>query len=179
MKSAIAILLGFVVILAPVATGAGTANSSDATHRRLENASPSAEDLIRRFLEALDNKDPAALRHLRATESEYRNIIVPGTVAPGAPPRHYREDVSRYFWGTLNGKSAAYEKNLIDTEGGRGPTKVKSVSYKKGTTRYADYTAYKQLRLVVENGSGEKREIWTGSIAEVDGQYKFISFIRD
>lgn len=119
------------------------------------------------------------MRRLRTTESEYKKIILPGTVPPGAPPRHYRDDVSEYFWSILNTKSAYYEQYLLDAAGGRGPSKVKSVSYKKGTKTYADYTAYKQLRLVVEDGSGKEQDIWTGSIAEIEGQYKFISFIRD
>ena len=179
MKRTLVILVTVMIVFPPFANGGRAATAPDAKHGRFENASPSVDDLIRRFLEALDKKDAAALRHLRTTESEYRNIILPGTVSPGTPRRQYREDVSRYFWGALNGKSAGYEKYLLDTAGGRGPTKVKSVSYKKGETRYADYTAYKQLRLVVEDGTGQEHEIWSGSIAEVDGQYKFISFIRD
>ena len=178
MKKTFLLLLALLA-LPPVANGGRTKVAPETSPPRLTNGSPSADDLIRRFLEALDSKDAAALRHLRTTESEYRNIILPGTVAPGAPPRHYREDVSRYFWGSLNGKSAGYEKYLLDTEGGRGPTRVKSVRYKKGQTRYAEYTAYKQLRLIVADQAGEEREIQTGSIVEVDGQYKFISFVRD
>ena len=146
---------------------------------RLANASPSTDALIERFLEALDKRDAATLRHLRVTESEYRSIILPGTVPPGAPRRQYRDDVTEYFWGTMNGKSASYEKNLLDTVGGHGPSKVKTISYAKGEQQYADYKAYKQLRLVVEDGSGREVDIRTGSIAEIDGQYKFISFIRD
>ena len=146
---------------------------------RLQNAAPSIDALIERFLTALEKKDEAALRHLRINEAEYRQIILPGSVPPGTPRRHYREDVTEYFWGTMNGKSAGYEKYLIDEVGGRGYTKVKSVSYHKGETRYAGYTAYKQLRLVVEDAAGEEHEIRTGSIADLDGQYKFISFIRD
>ena len=149
------------------------------TPRRFDDASPSADALIRRFVEALDKQDAATLRHLRVTESEYRTIILPGSVPPGAPRRHYRDDVSEYFWGTMNGKSAGYEKNLLDTVGGHGPSKVKTISYAKGEQQYADYKAYKQLRLVVEDAAGREVDIRTGSIAEIDGQYKFISFIRD
>jgi hypothetical protein len=177
---ALALALLIVTIAVPPSVRAGTAKKVDpAKSQRLENASPSADALIHRFLEALDNQDAATLRHLRVTESEYRSIILPGTVPPGAPRRHYRDDVSEYFWGTLNGKSAGYEKNLLDTVGGHGPSKVKTISYAKGEQQYADYKAYKQLRLVVEDGAGHEFDIRTGSIAEIDGQYKFISFIRD
>src|SRR5207244_1328672 len=118
MKPTIVILLTLMIVLPPVANGRSTTKVPDAKHGRLENASPSADDLIRRFVDALDKQDAAALRHLRTTESEYRNIILPGTISPGTPARKYREDVSRYFWGALNGKSAGYEKYLLDTAGG-------------------------------------------------------------
>jgi len=175
---------GVALLIATIAVSpaarAGTAKKAAATKpQRLSNASPSADGLIHRFVEALDKQDAATLRHLRVTESEYRSIILPGSVPPGAPRRHYRDDVTEYFWGTMNGKSAGYEKNLLDTVGGHGPSKVKTISYAKGEQQYADYKAYKQLRLVVENGAGREVDIRTGSIAEIDGQYKFISFIRD
>ena len=179
MKSTIVTLLTLMIALPPMVRAGTAKNVRPTSPHRLENASPSADVLVHRFLEALDKKDAAALRHLRVTESEYRNIILRGTVPPGTPRRNYREDVSQYFWGVLNGKSAGYEKNLLDDVGGHGPSKVKSLAYKKGETRYADYRAYKQLRLVVEDGAGQERDIATGSIAEIGGQYKFISFIRD
>ena len=180
MKTIGAILM-LMIALPPLADGrrATDAAASKSSRPRLDNPSPSAEALVQRFLTALDNKDGEALRRLRTTESEYKNIIMPGSVPPGSPPRHYRDDVSEYFWSILNTKSAYYEQYLLETAGGRGPTKVKRVSYNKGTKTYADYTAYKQVRLVVEDGSGSERDIWTGSIANIEGQYKFISFIRD
>jgi hypothetical protein len=179
MKAFGVALLTVTIAVSPAAR-AETAKKPAATEaQRLSNASPSADALIQRFVEALDKHDAATLRHLRVSESEYRSVILPGTVPPGAPRRHYRDDVAEYFWGVMNGKSADYEKHLLDTVGGHGPSKVKTISYAKGEQQYADYKAYKQLRLVVEDGSGREVDIRTGSIAEIDGQYKFISFIRD
>jgi hypothetical protein len=177
----IATVLMLVFLLAPLVrgekpTGVTTAQASSP---RLDNPSPSADELIRRFLDALDKRDGKALRGLRATESEYKTIIMPGSVPAGAPLKRYDDQVSEYFWSILNTKSAYYEQYLLETAGGHGPSKVKSVTYQKGTKTYADYTAYRQLRLVVQDGTGSDRDIWTGSIAEIAGQYKFISFIRD
>jgi hypothetical protein len=176
-----AIVLMLMIALPPFAHGrrATAVAGPQSSRPRLDDASPSAEALVQRFLEALDNKDGGALRRMRTTESEYKKIILPGTVPRGTALRHYPDDVSEYFWSILNTKSAYYEQYLLETAGGRGPSKVKSVSYKKGTKTYADYTAYKQLRLVVEDGAGKERDIFTGSIAEIDKRYKFISFIRD
>jgi hypothetical protein len=58
--------------------------------------------------------------------------------------------------------------------------KVTAVEYRRGIKRYRDYTAYKQLMLTIDDGSGnEPEQMKIGSIAEVNGQYKFISYVRD
>ena len=145
---------------------------------RLEDASPSMDDLLDRFLASLAARDKAALRRLRVTEDEYRRLILPGSVDPGQALRAYRDDVNKYFWDTLNGKSIYYEANLLYEMGGH-QYRVKDVTFRKGTKSYATYKGYKQLSLVLENEHGQIGHLDTGSIAEVDGQFKFISFIRD
>lgn len=52
------------------------------------------------------------------------------------------------------------------------------MTFAKGVTDYATYRAYRQLRLAVTS-DGSPAELATGSIAEVQGRYKFISYIRD
>ena len=56
---------------------------------------------------------------------------------------------------------------------------IDSVEYRKGVKKYRDYTAYKQLTLMVKHPGEEPERMKIGSIAEVDGQYKFISYVRD
>ena len=163
-----------------VALGRATATEAPTDGiAQLRYAAPSQDALIRRALRALGEKDARTLRLLRVTESEYRNIILPSTVPPGSPPRHYRDDVSDFFWRLLDTKSAMYEQYLLNTVGGRGLSRVKDRQYAKGKTQYAGYTAYKQVRLVVEDGSGQQEEMATGSIVEIGGRFKFMSFIRD
>ena len=144
---------------------------------RLKNGAPSVDKLVDQFMQALKDRDKAKLRELRVTEDEYRGLILPGSVDEGKPRQHYTEQASSYFWSILDTKSIYSEANILSAWGGRS-MKLKSVAYRGGTKKYADYTAYKQLALKVEDETGNEDELQIGSIAEADGVYKFISYIR-
>jgi hypothetical protein len=144
----------------------------------LHGGSSSIDGLVGELLDALARGDRAGLDALRVSESEYRGWIVPGSVEPGEPPQILGEDASRYFWEILNTKSVYYRDALLQDFGGR-ELAVSSKRFLKGTKRYANHTAHRRLELVVRDASGRELELQTGSIAEVDGTFKFISFIRD
>jgi hypothetical protein len=147
--------------------------------RALENAEPSAEQLIDRFLEALAGRDPDALHRLRVTETEYREILMPTSVPEGQPLRRPSKELADLAWGLIDEKSRYYEQSLLFQYGGR-QLRLKDLSYDKGEKRFAGYTARQQLRLRLEDEtSGTELELGTGSIVEVAGRYKFVSFIRD
>lgn len=144
----------------------------------LDHAAPSSERLIEDFLSALRDKDPEALRRLRVSETEYKTVIMPGSVKEGQRPRVYRPEVSDVAWGLLDTKSRYYEIMLLETFGGR-TLAIEKVEFEEGTERYLNHTAHKQLRLMVRDEAGTTGRLATGSIVEIDGQYKFISFIND
>jgi hypothetical protein len=79
---------------------------------------------------------------------------------------------------TLNAKSFHYESKLLAEFGGHAYD-VTGVEYADGTQAYATYTAYKQLRLTLRRDDGREMELETGSIAEIGGRFKFVSYIRD
>jgi hypothetical protein len=168
----------FVTMLAVAGVGARSMAPVGAeSSQTLRDAASSKEELARWLLEALEKKDLQALRRLRVTESEYKDVILVGSVEPGQPLRNYPPDVADYAWKTLNTKSLYYERYLLAQVGGK-TFAYKDMSFAKGVADYATYRAYRQLRLaVLENGS--PGELATGSIAEVGGRYKFISYIRD
>jgi len=112
------------------------------------------------------------------SEQEYLRVIVPGTVKPGDPPKKLPDRTVEYFWGELNTKSIYSEENLMELFGGHTYRKT-AVRWDKGIQEYATYKAYKQLRLDLESDAGTNAHLETGSIAEVDGRFKFISFKRD
>ena len=143
----------------------------------VHDGAPSKEALIDRFLQALRDKDLDALRRLRLSESEYREIVMPGHVPVGQPHRNWPEDIKDYAWKSLNTKCFYLERALVSEYGGHA-YEVKETRFEQGVEQYDTYVGYKQLRLRLQNGDQEV-EIATGSIAEIDGQFKFVSYIRD
>jgi hypothetical protein len=144
----------------------------------LRNASASVEELIDRFIKALAAGDRRALSRLRVDKAEYLRLILPGTTEPGQPPKRYSSDVRRFAWDMLDNRCRFWESTLLNTYGGRDLT-IDRLEYREGVKRYAGYTAYRQLALDVRDPSGAAQELRTGSIVEIDGRYKFISFVRD
>ncbi len=144
----------------------------------LEGGARSQRALIAEFLQALRSRDGHALRRLRVTEAEYRNIIIPGNVPPGQPPRVMAAAWTDYAWANLNDRSTVHEQRLLADYGGK-TLMLEDAGFENGEQEYAGYTAHRQLRLKVRDASGTAREVRTGSIAEVAGKFKFISFIRD
>jgi hypothetical protein len=157
----------------------GQAPDRSPTRPGLANAEPSAEQLIDKFLGALARKDPSALRNLRVTEAEYRDVLMAGMVPEGQPLKPPSKELGDFAWGLVDTKSRYYEQSLLAEYGGK-PLRRKAVAYEDGEKRFANHTVRGQLRLILENeaGGGEV-ELGTGSIVEVGGRYKFASFVRD
>jgi hypothetical protein len=145
---------------------------------RLQHAAPSIDKLIDEFVKAINDRDKVRLRQLRVSQEEYLGVIVPGSIEPGEHRPQYNQEESDYIWGILNGKSVYAEANLIASFGGHHAT-VTEKEFRKGIKKYADYTAYKQLVLTLKDDKGTEATMRIGSIAEVDGQFKFISYVRD
>ena len=175
----------FASVFATTGTAGGTAGvesaaaeGSRATEKvAVHDGAPSKEVLIDRFLQALRDKDLDALRRLRLSESEYREIVMPGHVPVGQPHRNWPEDVKEYAWKSLNTKCFYLERALVAQYGGHA-YEVKEAHFEEGVEQYDSYVGYKQLRLRLREGDREA-ELATGSIAEIDGQFKFVSYIRD
>lgn len=172
-------LIGIVMLACGTLAFGRLEHAPDATTRQLTDAEPSARQLIDRFLGALARRDLNALHRLRVTETEYREILMPSSVAEGQPPRQPSKEFADLAWGLIDEKSRYYEQNLLYEYGGRD-LKLRALTYSKGEKRFAGYTAHQQLRLKLEDtASGAELTLGTGSIVEVAGRYKFVSFIRD
>lgn len=143
---------------------------------RLQNGASSVDELLDRFLAALEKEDMASLNGLRVTKSEYLDIIVPGTVEKGKPPRQISEKPKEYFWGTMDFKAREFAKILTQRYGGRHYSRHQ-LRYTDPPKEYAWYNAWGQVRLDLTSGEEDKvYHLETGWIVEVDGQYKFMSF---
>jgi hypothetical protein len=162
-----------------VAAFLGTVRPSfGTTERRLHDGASSIEELVNRFLDAVGKKDAKALRALRVDRDEYVDLILRGHVPVGTPLRDWPKDVNEYWWSVLHTKSVYWEANILSSFGGH-QYRLKHLDVSAGPRQFATYTGYKQLGMTVEDENGTEKEIRTGSIAEVNGRYKFISFIRD
>jgi len=174
-----AVMVGLLAVSASGGSTGASPSSNTASSYHLSGGESSIDSLLDKFRQALETKDKQLLRQLRVTRQEYLDIIMPGSVDENQPRATYNETARNYFWGILNGKSIYVESNLLYDFGGK-PLKVTSVEYRRGIKRYRDYTAYKQLMLTIDDGSGNPPEqMKIGSIAEINGEYKFISYVRD
>jgi hypothetical protein len=144
----------------------------------LVDSAPSIEVLLQRVLEALAANDAQAFRRLRVTETEYREFVIPGSAKEGQPPQILGSSDSEFYWQMLNTKSAYKEAAVLKQLGGRRYT-LKGVAYAKGHKRYAWYDAYVTTVLTLESDDGTESELVLGSIAHVDGQYKFVGLHGD
>jgi hypothetical protein len=172
-----AVTLGVSLVFAPDGSRASD-ETKPASAVRLEHGAPSIDKLIDDFVQAINDKDKARLRQLRVSQDEYAGLILPGSVEPGAHRPQYNQEEVEYLWGIVNGKSIYAEATLLASFGGHHAT-VTGKEFQKGTKKYADYTAYKQLRLTLKDDKGTEATMRIGSIAEVDGQFKFISYVQD
>jgi hypothetical protein len=137
---------------------------------------PSIDALIDEFLDAVEHKDISALHRLRVTKDEYLQIIVPGTVDKGEAPRQISEQPREFFWALTDRKSRYAADNIVDRFSGLHFT-TRTLRFSKGTSEYLWYTAYGQVRLDLNvQGIAEPFHLRTGTIAEVDGRYKFLAF---
>ena len=177
-----------ILVAAVLVTASGSAQGGDAlastppavverpANFKLVDAAPSVDALLDRLVDALEKKDLEALHRLRVTESEYRTFFLPGSVKPGQPARIYDEQSSKFYWDMMNTNSIYAAKGIMERYGGR-KCHVKEKTYSKGQETYAWYEAYKNVQLRLEDEEGHEAELSLGSIANVDGQFKFISLL--
>lgn len=179
--SFLAIVVGaaaFAVLSGTAVNGSLTAPHGAAVHPPLSGGASSVDELLREFVAALEAKDGKALEALRVDETEYRKIIMPGSVKPGQPPQKLSAAADQYFWESLDTKSLYGGRALLAGYGGR-QYRVTGVKWRKGIGEYAWFRCYDRLELTMVDDTGEEHVLETGSVADVDGRFKFISFIRD
>jgi hypothetical protein len=178
LVASLALSLPGIALLACATTAARDSAVKRPDHqppRSLSGGAPSLEALIDEFLAAIEERDKEALHRLRLTKEEYTEIIVPGEVPKGQPPRQTFTEVNDVFWGILDTKSRYVADMLVSTYGGRHYVD-RRLELTKGTREWAWYTGHGELRLTLSDAAGEEVQLRSGWIAEVGGRYKFIGF---
>jgi hypothetical protein len=141
------------------------------------NAATSADALVERFLVALAAGDRNAIESLRVDENEYRRLIMPGSVKPGQKPQLMPDKKSEYFWRDANTKSVYTLAGIVADYGGKS-YRLKTIERGR-TERFAWYTAHRDPILHLEAEDGRPVRLQLGSIAELNGGFKFISYYSD
>ena len=136
------------------------------------------DELVDRFLLALEAKDLEALRALRVSQTQYLDIIVPGTVEKGRPPRQVTEKPKQFFWEMLDFKSGEFAKILSDRFGGRH-YRSHAYEFTREAREYDWYKAHGELKILLEGEDQTVYRLQTGWVAEVGGRYKFIGYAWD
>lgn len=172
-----AVAAALVAVLGAAWEAVGSRGATGAGESPLADASPSVEALVDRFLSALSAGDRGALSTMRVSETEYRGLIVPGSVSPGEPPQRLDEVASRYWWQDLDARSTYSSNDLLRRYAGR-PLRRVAFRFDKGMRRFANHVAHRRLVVVARDDRGEEVEIRTGSIVDVDGRFKFVSYVR-
>ena len=173
----VAIALFGLVAARPVTPGHATTERAPDGHA-FDGGARSAHELVEHFLEAVHAKDRDALRHLRVSEREYREIVVPGSVKPGEPPRQFTPEWVEFLWGSYETKNHYHEQDLLAAYGGKTLT-LRKMSFAGGEHDYATYKAHRRLVLGLTDDEGKDLTLEMGSIAEAGGQYKFLALGRD
>jgi hypothetical protein len=160
------------------ATQAGKASSrrSAPPQAQLIGGYKSIDELVDAFLERLAENDRAGLELLRLSESEYRTIVLPGSVPVGHAPRDFPEQTSQYYWELMDTKSRYFLADIVGRWGGK-TLKRQAIKFRKGKRTYAWYKAHEKLSIKVLDANGEEAEVSTGSVVEFRRRFKFVSFV--
>lgn len=138
----------------------------------------SVDELMDKFIRAVEENDREALAALRLSREEYFEIIVPGKVPSGEPPRRVTPQVTKFFWEMMDYKSDLYVDVLLDRYGGR-PLERGTLTFSKPVQEYDWYRAWGEIRQAAREPDGTEHQVRSGWIAEVAGRYKFISYQWD
>jgi hypothetical protein len=149
--------------------------AAQSARQSFADGAPSVDVLMDEFVRALSNKDIAALTRLRVNQAEYVDLIVPGMVPVGEPPRQVSEQPKQFFWQMLDTKSRYYGDTLIERFGGR-TYRSHELTFSQPTKEYAWYKAHGEVRLDLQGDDDVAYHLLSGWVAEVDGKYKFIGY---
>ena len=173
-------LVGLVGLVSGAAWAQTPTATVDAAALQIPGGFRDREVLVDRFLAALSANDKDALLALLVPADFYRDVIIPGTVAPDQPARQWSEKSRQFFTDNFFHKSSLYADVLLKDWGGRELMR-KKISFTRPTQTYKWYTADGELRVEVDAVPPTDGEpvVRTGFIAEINGTYKFIGFLHD
>lgn len=152
---------------APTVAGTRPATGGE---RRLLHAATSIEDLVRHVLAAVEAADMNGLTELRITEREHNELVW-----PELPARDHNVQLD-FAWDMLDTRSHTNQGRAIGTWHGKGLEFV-AVRFERGIERYRTFAAHRGTVVSARTAAGEEVELrFIGSILELDGQFKVVSY---
>jgi hypothetical protein len=161
----------------PLAQSCGSVSSAPpapAAPRVLANASTSAEDLARRFLDALGRDDLEAIKALRLEKSEFCSYVWPELPASKLP-----NVTCDFAWSQATLNSMAGMNSMLKKHK-RHRYELVSLRFAAPEERHESFVVLKDPLVTVRDETGETNELCLfGSMLQMDGQYKLFSFVVD
>jgi hypothetical protein len=139
----------------------------------LSGGSDSREALVRRFAEAVERQDTAALRAMVMSRAEFAYLYYPHTRYTRRP----YELPPELLWFQVQQNSEKGIVRVLRRLGG-SPLQVRSVECEEEPEKVGPARLWN--RCLVQRAAGEAgAQRLFGSIIELDGQHKFVSYAND
>lgn len=155
---------------------AGCSTSVLSAHgsRLLSNAASSPEQLMIRLLDATSRDDVAALKELRITKDEFCQYVWPEL--PGSRVPNVSCD---FAWDQATLKSLSGLTRVLDQHRGRKYEFI-ALRFPGEPERHESIVVHKAPTVSLRDETGAVHEVRiSGSILEIDGQFKLFSFVVD
>ncbi len=137
----------------------------------LAHAAESTVELVNRVLAATTMRDTAALLRLGLSKAEYGWLYYPHHIYTDPP---YELDPGT-FWMMIQGNNSKGLERLLRYRGGF-QLKRKALNCKPSTAVRPPLREWNQCELVLVVDGQEQKEQLFGSIVEIDGRYKLVSY---
>ncbi|MEW6130175.1 MAG: hypothetical protein AB1757_24275 [Acidobacteriota bacterium] len=148
--------------------------TSQSARRILANAETSPEALCRNLLNALARQDLEALKAMRITKDEFCNYLF-----PELPSSRLPNVTCDFVWQQATLKSDGGFYKMYPQHQGKKYAFV-ALRFAKGQDTYSTYRIHKASLITVRDETGKQQELRLfGSLLEMDGKYKLISFVMD
>lgn len=130
--------------------------------------------MAERVLEALAKQDEQSLKSLVLTKEEFCTYVW-----PELPSSKIKNLTCDWVWDSFLPGDIAGLRQTLSMHGGKRYSLIR-IRFVKGTTEYKTFKVHEGSRVVVKDDSGQEREFKLfGSMLELEGQFKLLSFVVD
>lgn len=142
---------------------------------RMNNASPSRDALVERFIKAIEVRDTAEMRAMVINDAEFIDLYYPTSMYVKAPYKQSPDLV----WFLMQESGAKGSGRMLDRFGGRPANYEGYICSPEPIVRGANrFWGECAVRWTPAPGAASSLRLF-GPIMERDGQFKFVSYAND